>query len=313
MGKNVKIFGAFFVVTIGLLLTISNLKTFNIFQVRMQAPGTIVVPVTGIPESAKNGLQLGTFPYITATPAPTVPPGPGAPNTSTKTKVPFTTPYIGGPAAPPGYYCIDDEDPDGCDDASSFLVPKGTGGIAGTCGTVIEQAHKITKSLPQNTKAFRDILRPSVTNCSYSTGAYSSGYISTFFVIDAYNLAGYKELSKTNPKHVTGTNLLAWWKSSEAVAAGYKFIPYTSTLMQQYSTGQQDLTGCVMFLNTSSGVFPGIVNKLEIYNVNGNGVLSMLKSGAQYFLDRFIVSGWAIQNTPQHQTVIAGVAGFGCH
>src|SRR5260221_6368056 len=101
--------------------------------------------------------------------------------------VPVTTPYIGGPVAPAGYYCIDDQDPDSCDDTSAFLVPKGNGGIYGSCGTVIEQAETIVDSLPHFMKGVRDSLNPGVTYCGYSTGTYSSGYISTFFVIDAFN------------------------------------------------------------------------------------------------------------------------------
>ena len=250
--------------------------------------------------------KQGTFDFTNVTPSPT-PKQPISPNPPPNTPGPLPT---GGPVSPEApVYCIDDEDPEGCDDNTAFHVPKGIGGAAGSCGTIIEQAHKLVASLPQGLKDFRDSLNPAVSNCGYATGPYSNGYISTFFVIDAYNLAGLSELSKNNASHVSGTNLLSWWQSQ---SSGYKFIPYSPAVIQQYGTGQQDLTGCVMFLNLSSGVHVGIVNVLQLVNQNGDGVISILQSGARYFLDRFEVVGWDIKNTPLHQTQLTSIAGFGC-
>lgn len=251
--------------------------------------------------------KQGTFDF---TAAPTQPPSQIPAVTRPPSK---PAPLPTGGAVPPtaNVYCIDDEDPDGCDDQTAFHVPKGVGGVSGTCGTIIEQSHKLVNSLPQFLKGMRNSLNPAVTTNCASTGPYSSpNYISTFFVIDSFNLAGYNELSKSNANHVSGASLLNWWKSNPP---GYKFIPYTPTAIQLHASGQQDLTGCVMFLNLpSGGVHPGIFNVFQQVNTNGDGVVSILQSGARYFLDRFIVVGWDIQNTPQHQTVINGVAGFGC-
>ena len=220
----------------------------------------------------------------------------------------------GGPVAPDApYYCIDDEDPEGCDDNTAFHVPKGVGGLQGSCGTVIEQAHKIVAALPRGLKDFRDSLNPAVSNCGYSTGIYSNGYISTYFVIDSFNLAGLNGLSKTDPSQVSGSRLLSWWQSPSAQSQGYSFIPYTTTVLSKHSSGEQNLTGCVMFLNLSSGVHVGLVNALELVNSHGDGIISILQSGARYFLDRFEVVGWDIKNTPLHQTQLSSVAGFGCH
>ncbi|MBI4226534.1 hypothetical protein HY612_05480 [Candidatus Roizmanbacteria bacterium] len=250
--------------------------------------------------------KQGTFDFTT--PIPTSPPPPPA---VTNPPPPPPGPLPIGGAVPPDapVYCIDDEDPDGCDDQTAFHVPKGVGGAAGSCGTVIEQGHKLVNSLPHFLKGMRDSLNPAITNCGYSTGSYSSGYVSTYFVIDAYNLAGFNDLSKNNPSHVSGANMLNWWKSQPA---GYKFIPYGPTVIQQHASGQQPLTGCVMFLNIGSGVHVGIVNVLQQVNQNGDGVISILQSGARYYLDRFEVVGWDIKNTPLHQTQLNSVAGFGC-
>lgn len=281
--------------------------TRNVFGLPLPTPGY------------KESQQQGTFDLITPTPAPTVYPGSstqqqgrnGAPKSAGGPVVPGPLP-TGGAAGPNDpFYCIDDEDPDGCDDQTAFHVPKGSGGTSGQCGTIMENAHKIVASLPQVLKGFRDSINPAISNDCHNTGTYSSGYLSTFFVIDAFNLTGYKELSKTNASHVSGAGMLGWWK---AQTGGYLFIPYTPTVLQMHASGQQDLTGCVMFINMpSGGVHVGIVNVLQLVNGNGDGVLSILQSGARYFLDRFPVVGWDVKNTPLHQTQITGIAGFGCH
>lgn len=251
-----------------------------------------------------RSIKLGTFtPLLYPTVAPNI----------VLTVAP-TGLITGGPVAPSApFYCIDDEDPEGCDDNTAFWVPKGVDGIAGTCGSVIEQGHKIVSSLPQGLKDFRDSVNPSINNCGYSTGTYSSGYISTFFVIDAYNLAGLTGLSKLNASQVTGDGMLNWWQSGDAITKGFRYIPYSPTVISQHATGKQNLTGCVMFLRVPSGIHVGVVNYLELVDSYGDGVISILQSGAPYFLDRFEVVGWDIKNTPLHQTVIDSVAGFGCH
>jgi len=276
-----------------------------------------------VPTSDKS-IKLGTFDIPSGTPIPTIPPEqptniPQATNPPINNPPPINVPPIGlitgGPVNPSDpVYCIDDEDPDSCDDNTAFHVPKGTGGVPGSCGTVVEQGHKIVNSLPHFDKGIRDSVNPSITNCNYSTGTYSSGYISTFLVIDAYNLAGHKELSKSNPSHVRGSDLLAWWNSPEAAAAGYTYIPYSASAIQNHAAGTQNLTGCTVFLNLSSGVHVGIFNVLEVTSsANGQGVLSILQSGVRFYIDRFLVDNWNILNTPQHQTQLSSVSGFGCH
>lgn len=263
-------------------------------------------------------LQLKTVKVISPTPTPTRavtnqiinPTSISYPTTIPSSPVAVTTPAIGGPQPPAGYYCIDDVDPDMCDDNTSHLVPKGSGGVSGSCGTVIENAHRLVEALPQVNKGTRDSLSRTVsTNCG-STGP-STGYVSTFFVIDAYNLSGFLELNKANPSHVSPSGLFNWWQSPPA---RYEFIQYSPGVVQQFATGQIDLTGCAMFLRLGSGSFHvGIINKLELYSSNGDGVLSILQSGTRMYIDRFPVAGWNIANTSTNQTNTSGVEGFGCH
>lgn len=264
----------------------------------------------------KETQQQGTF--VLTTPTPTI--------ISTPTPTPWYIPHVnpaaaviipaplptGGAALPTDpFYCIDNEDPIGCSDNTAFHIPKAMGGPTGPCGTIMENAHKIVAFLPQVLTGMRDRLNPAVTNSCHNTGKYSSGYISTFFVIDAFNLTGFKELSKTYTSHVSGKGMLNWWKSQPP---GYVFLPYTATILQQHAAGTRDLTGCVVFLNLPSGnVHVGIFNVLQLVNGNGDGVLSILQSGSKFYIDRFPVAGWDIKNTPLNDTVISGVAGFGCH
>lgn len=258
--------------------------------------------------------QQGTFDFKSVTPkAPVNQNTPAGTGPSSPGPITPGTLITGGPVSPNSpYYCIDDEDPEGCDDQTAFHVPKGTGGPAGSCSTIMDAAHKLVSSLPQGLKDFRDSLNPAIINTCHNTGTYPSGYISTFFVIDAYNLAGYSELSKKNANHVTGSGLLTWWR---AMSVGYNFLPYTPAVLEKHAIGQQSLNGCVIFLQMpSGGVHVGIFNALEIVNAQGDGVLSIVQSGARYFIDRFPVVGWDVKNTtPLHQTVISNIAGFGCH
>lgn len=302
-----------------LVLAIVGLLYSLSVGVRAQTPEDTTIKLSTFTPPAPSPTPTGTtfvFPTPTtgtgSSSVPTVTPGG---STTVPTGTPLTpAPLPTGGAVPPtaGVYCIDDEDPEGCDDQTAFHVPKGSGGVPGSCGTVIEQAHKLVNSLPQGLKDFRDSLNPAVQNSCHNSGTYSSGYISTFFVIDAYNLAGFKDLSKTNPTHVSGSSLLNWWKSQTA-STGYSFIPYSPSVIQQHAAGQKDLTGCVTFLNLNSGVHVGIFNVLQLVNSNGDGVMSILQSGARYYIDRFEVVGWDVKNTPLHQTQLSSIAGFGCH
>ncbi len=256
--------------------------------------------------------QQGSFNLSTPSPVPTIP-IPTATTRPTSTIPPNGTPLpiITGGAQDPNspYFCIDDEDPEPCDDNTAFLVPKGTGGVSGTCGTVIEWAIKIAAKLPQDFKVKRDKLLTAVSSSCGNTGTYSSGYISTFFVIDSYNLAGYPQLSKTNPTHIVGTSLLGWWKST----APFTYIDYGAVSGSHQSILSQNLIGKTMFINMpSGGVHVGIVNSVNV-DAHGNGIISILQAGTQYWLDRFEIMNWNITNTPLHQTNISGVAGFGGH
>ncbi len=263
-----------------------------------------------------KSLKLSSFTIPSPTPTPTRPPvlatlpasTPGVyPTLPPGSSIPLTTPAIGGPQPPSNYYCIDDVDPDMCDDNSSHLVPKGAGGVRGTCGSVIENTHRLVPVLPQYMKGLRDHLTTSVSTSCGSAGP-ASGYVSTHLVIDAFNLSGFAELSKTS--HTSPTAMFSFFQSAPA---GYTFIPYSIDVIQKYGNGQQDLTGCVMFLSAGSSYHIGIVNVLELYTSGGDGVLSILQSGTSMYIDRFPVSGWSVSVNSTNQTRTNGVVGFGCH
>ena len=332
MGKKLKIFVLFFTAAVLLVLTVQSLRMTGFFKPKTQGQGyQVVIPVTASPAPTQDNLQLHTFPFITTTPAPTqVPPTapplppttapsptlepvtteeplPGAPTQAPSTPIKVSTPKIGGPDETATEYCIDDEDPDMCDDTSSHMVPKGTGGVAGTCGTVIQNTHSLVDKLPHVMKGDRNSLGGAVsTSCATAGAVAAPNYVSTMLPIDAYNLTGFKELSRSNASHVSPSGLLAWWKANPA---GYKFIPYSTGAMQQYANGQQDLTGCVMFFK---GGHIGVVNKFEVYTPGGDGVISILQSSYRMYIDRFPVSGYNVSNSSTNMTSTGGIEGFGC-
>lgn len=340
MGKNGKILGLFLLSGLVLFVVlIPALRMAGVFRSAAQntpPPGTIVQPVTPSPGDKRDSLQLHTFPFATVTPgtpssAPTSPQSPTSPQISTPptssptntpvttaptatagppgTKIPITNPIIGGPVQPGDkFYCIDDHDPDMCDDNSSHHVPKGAGGVSGSCGTVISQAHRLVNALPQYEKGLRDHLTAAVSNCGYSTGP-AKNYVQTHFVIDAYNLAGLKALSKDNPDHVSPSGMFSLWQTS---SSGYEYVPYSLNVVREFGEGKRNLTGCVMFLKTST-YHIGIVNSLELFTPGGDGVISILQSGTRMYVDRFPVVGWSIKNTSTNMTNTSGVAGFGCY
>ncbi len=289
--------------SIGYMTNMAMVVTFA-----SQKQGAIGLTTPGAPTAT-------LIPTTRPTVAPTVPPANSAP-VPTSGPVAVSTPAIGGPKPPSGYYCIDDVDPDMCDDNSSHLVPKGAGGATGSCGTIMEQVHKLVMALPQDMKidggnGVRDYLTTAVSNSCHSTGPHPKGtYVSTRLVIDAFRLAGFSELDPNNASMVSPNGLFSWWQSPPS---GYSYIPYTPTVIQEFGTGKRDLTGCVAFLKTSSSYHIGIVNKLELFTVGGDGVFSILQAGSKMYIDRFPMTGWSIRNTSTNQTTTNGLTGFGCH
>ncbi|OGK46785.1 hypothetical protein A2963_00575 [Candidatus Roizmanbacteria bacterium RIFCSPLOWO2_01_FULL_40_13] len=206
-------------------------------------------------------------------------------------------------------YCISDEDPTGCGEGSGFHIPKGSSGATGKCGTVISQAQKIIGALDSDEAGLISLINADISDCNYKITKEGQNYLSTYLVVDAFNLAGFKELSKENPDHVLGSNLLKWWQSQPK---GYKYIQYTPGALSDYATGQSDLTGCAIFLEFPSGVHTGIVNSLQMVNANGDGVLSFLQSNAHYLIERIDVVGWKFKNSTLDAKKWNSIVGFGC-
>ena len=263
-----------------------------------------------------RSVKLGTF----AIPLPNIKqPLTPMPPSPTITLLPSVTPGQAGeisvtPAVnEKDYYCLDLTNPSSCDNDSSLRVVKGRGGVSGSCGYVIDQGHRLVASLYNQTNTIQDALNPSVNNCGYNTASYSSGYISTFFVIDAYNLAGLPDMAKYNVYQAEGSQFLDWWQSPQASSGGYIYIPYSPTVLQQYADNPQQLTGCAIFFNITDGVRVGLINRLEFVDTHGNGIISILQSEAISYIDRFEVVNWNVVNSSINQTQMQSIAGFGCH
>jgi hypothetical protein len=184
-----------------------------------------------------------------------------------------------------------------CTDESDFEVRKGVGGVTGRCGTVIEWNQRIMESLQQiSGKGLWDTVSTQFTSCSYVRAPFISGYMSTNGIVDAYNLAGFREMSMST--HTDGAYMAAWWQSPAATTAGYTWVEYPGGSAQ--NALRSIAPGYVMFI----GYHAAIVNAVDI-DSRGNGWISVLHPNTTYWLTVFPVFNWNILNTPSE------VLGFG--
>lgn len=252
--------------------------TWNYFDYRSKAQ------VTDIPQSIK----LGTFdnpgnPAVCPT-CPACEPIQTAffqPVGSLPTVQPPS--QIDSPPSQGKQYCVDEApgtvEIESCDDATRCDVAHGGGGPSGTCGTVIGWEHTIIDILLGSTNSkynnrLSDNLSQAIQSSCYTAGPYSP-YISTFNVIDSYNLAGFHEFSRGS--HATATALVNAWKNT----AGYTV-----------STSANGLTpGDVVLFASPPHV--GIVNTVEI-DTRGNGDIWFLHTGAAYYLGKLMVANWQV-------------------
>jgi hypothetical protein len=239
-----------------------------------------VIETTVAPVSTSQPTQP---PPVTDAPQPTTPPQ--------ETPVP-----TGKDTLPPSglFFCLDDEGGklgnEVCDDSTKNNIKVGSGGVGGSCGTVIRWSQEIMKYL---TGKKYNALSRDLVNCNYTANKTSS-YTSTYNVIDSYNLAGVKGLTKAS--HTSGQAMEAYFRS----ASGYKFIPYNGSLQSIAGTIQP---GWVVFM--SSG-YVAVVNSVEI-DGRGNGWISHLQVGAPYWLGGINMAGWKAQSTTTKHSVV----GFG--
>lgn len=223
--------------------------------------------------------KQGTFDFTQVTPIPTQPPGTTPPPGVTPPPPPSDNP-------PPAskQYCVDEAPKtvliESCDDPTRCDIAHGAGGPSGDCGQVIGWEHTIIEFLLVATGKYKDsyalskdLSSPIQSNC-YTAEPWSN-YISTFNVIDSYNLAGFNEFNRG--AHADATALESSWKSN---------LNYTT------SPNANGLTpGDVVFFSNPPHV--GIVNTVEI-DARGNGEIWFLHTGATYYLGKLIVFNWVV-------------------
>lgn len=278
-----------------LLVIVEMIMNKEGFSLRYLTKAQIYAPHSG----QKQGTLIGfPSPIPTSTPTPTViTVGPThTPFPPTNTPVPgqlANTPPPNQPTVPPSQnppawskqYCVD-EDPQGvliesCDDPTRCDVAHGNGGPTSTCGAVIGWEHTIIESMLNKKTAsnpYWNSLSAGLTqaiqsNCS--SIAPVSPYISTFNVIDAYNLAGFKGLSRTT--HASAATLISAWSTT----TGY------STL----NTAQGVTPGDVMLFANPAHV--ALVNTVEL-DQRGDGSMWFLHTGGNYYLGKVIIAGWNV-------------------
>ena len=240
-------------------------------------PTTSLTPTPTIPITAP--------PNITPTYAPT--------GYNIPTPPPQSTPLPATDSPPPyaKLYCVDEEPTsvriEPCDDATRCDIAHGGGGPSNTCGPVIGWQHTLMESLLQSgqygANSFAVDLTTDISSNCYIASRISP-YISTFNVIDSYNLAGFQGFSRG--QHMSASSLENAWKTTP----GYTY----QTTVQGVTPGYAIFTG-------SNHV--GIVNTVEI-DSNGNGHMWFLHTGASYYLGKLIVANWTVVASSTGDTTV---------
>lgn len=128
MNRNTKLFGIFFIATIGIFSTLIGVKITSIFQARSQdyLPNTMVIPITGPANPTEQSLQMHTFPFVTVTPTPILP----TLQPTVAKKPPDSTTSPGKIAYPPNLQCKSNgycKMPNATDGSYSFQDPSCNG------------------------------------------------------------------------------------------------------------------------------------------------------------------------------------------
>lgn len=223
--------------------------------------------------------KQGSFDFITATPGPTATPKTEMAADNPNTPIPQTD------APPPAtkQYCVDEAPGtvtiESCDDRTRCDIAHGAGGPQGSCGTVMGWEHTIIEFLLGSTGIYNnrlsDNLSSAIQSSCYTAAPYAP-YISTFNVIDSYNLAGFHEFSRGS--HADATALANAWKGT----ASYT----TSTTANGLTPGDG-----VLFSNPPHAA---VVNTVEVDKTRGNGEIWFLHTGATYYLGKLIIANWQV-------------------
>ncbi|OGG00672.1 hypothetical protein A2153_05850 [Candidatus Gottesmanbacteria bacterium RBG_16_38_7b] len=198
--------------------------------------------------------------------------------------LPTITPPVQIDSPPPQgkQYCVDEApgtvEVESCDDSTRCDVAHGAGGPSGTCGTVIGWEHTIIEFLLGSTGKYNnrlsDNLSQAIQSSCYTALPYSP-YISTFNVIDSYNLAGFHEFSRGS--QAAAAALVDAWRAT----SGYT----VSSSANGLTSGD-----AVLFGNPAH---VALVNTVEI-DSRGNGDIWFLHTGATYYLGKLIVANWQV-------------------
>lgn len=289
----------FFLVTATTFMFLTfYLKSRNLPINKSLAANQIII--TDSPINGDSKLQMRTFRVVSLTSSPSN-------NILPTATLPLSRDREGVPTLPAGgyykRYCVDDNPgPDivPCDNVTRCDHPQGAGGPYSTCGTVMSWEHKliratdrIVKNEPASNSLWNNLSETITSNCS--TAPATANYISTYNIVDAYNLAGFTDLTRST--HASAATMQAWWQSAEASALGYKFSPGTSM------TGVGP--GYVMFF--ASG-HVAMVNHVQI-DLNGNGKMTYLHTGSAFYLG----VGSIVSNNLVQTSAGEAVTGFGGH
>lgn len=167
-----------------------------------------------------------------------------------------------------------------------------------TLSEIFDWDTKIVNSLKPGLWGYLNNLSVAITNNTYSTGAWAGTnegnlYWCTYSIVDSFNLAGTKGLSKAG--HAAVVTMRSFWKSSPP---GYRYVDYQGSSQELNALAP----GYAIFLERIPGVFTGGEHVAMIKTVSidtrGNGFIETQDSNSSTRTHKYPVSGWSIMSTP---------------
>lgn len=173
-------------------------------------------------------------------------------------------------------------------------------GGGGLLGDVLSWAVQITSKLTRGGDGYLNKIAEAITNNGYSSATcpgncYANTYWCTYLIVDSYNLAGHKGL--TRGAHAAVVTMRKWWYT-EGIKNGYIYIDYPAD--NQSIT--QVKPGYAIFMETTAGVHTGgeHVNMVKSISLDerGNGEIVTYDSNSSSISHTITIRNYVTSNTP---------------
>lgn len=171
---------------------------------------------------------------------------------------------------------------------------------------VLEWDQKIVSNLELGANGLYSKLSVNISNSSYSTGTWSgfndaTVYWCTYSIVDSYNLAGNKGLSKT--AHAAVVEMHKFWMSNPT----YKFLDYPSnnTLLKSAQPGYAIFMERSLLQHTG-GEHVAMLKTISL-DQRGNGYIDTSDSNSPSRTNHYPVVEWSIKNTTYPVRGVGGI------